>query len=407
MLYFFSALFSVHLFLFIFDTVLDKYQFVPSHVVRLFALAASMILLARNRSKAGLYLSIIFIFLTVSYNVFSMPNYSLDALILFPLGTGLFVVARNYAVTFIYFFLSCVLFTAGQYFQITYQRPVFDFGYSLTIFAIFMFFYASLAFYVFEFKFLEREVKNKNLELSDAVEKLTAQNQRLEKNNQLITQIMAVIAHDLRNPFNNMIGYSTLLHNNFESYEDEKKKRFVGQILTASEHGHAVLENLLSWARSHTGTLIANKKDVDIRALIESVVREQDFQSKQKNVLIFVESPHVFTWKTDTLILSTIVRNLLQNSIKFSPKNSTVVVSAISENDTARISVRNHGAPIPADQQAVIMEKLMAESTVGTVGEKGTGLGLLICQDFAAHLGGYMSLRSDDDFTEFTVHLPR
>lgn len=404
---FFSALFVAHVILLTIDCFNFNYQFVPSHIVRLIAIAASMYLLGRNKAIAGLYTSIIVFYVTVCYNVFSMPNYSLDALILFPIGTGMFVIARNYSLTFIYFVLSCILYIAGQYFQITYQQPVFNFSFILTIFAIFMFFYACLAFYVFEFKFLENEIKAKNIELSDAVEKLTAQNSRLEKNNQLITQIMAVIAHDLRNPFNNLIGYSTLLHNNYESYEDEKKKRFASQILIASEQGHAVLENLLSWARSHSGALIASKKDCDVVDLIRAVARELDFQSKQKNIFVFADTPQILIWKTDPLLLSTIVRNLLQNSIKFSPKDSTVTITAKSDSAVAQIAVRNYGAPIPAEQQRTIMDKLMAESTAGTIGEKGTGLGLLICQDFAAHLGGFISLHSDDEFTEFTVHLPR
>lgn len=404
---FFFALFVAHLLLLTLDCVNANYQFVPSHIVRIIALSVCIYLLALNKAKSGLYTVIAVFYLTVCYNVFSMPNYSLDALILFPIGTGMFIIARNYTMTFVYFILSCLLFAAGQYFQFTSQKPIFNFGFVFTIFAIFMFFYACLAFYVYEFKFLENEIKGKNSELSQAVEKLTAQNCRLEKNNQLVTQIMAVIAHDLRNPFNNMIGYSTLLHNNYDSYEDEKKKRFVDQILIASEQGHAVLENLLSWARSHSGALIANKKDCDVVELIESVVRELDFQSKQKGIFVFVESPQMFTLKTDTLILSTIVRNLLQNSIKFSPKDMTVMITARQDANSAQIAVRNYGVPIPADQQKMITDKLMAESTAGTLGEKGTGLGLLICQDFATHLGGCISLQSDDEFTEFTVHLPR
>lgn len=405
--WFFFALFCAHLLLFAIDCFSGYYQFIPSHSIRVITTAVCLYLLSRNKTKAGLYACIIVFYLTVCYNVFSMPKYSLDALILFPIGTGMFIIARNYFYTFIYFLLSSLLYIAGQYYQVKYQEPVFNIGFVLTIFSIFMFFYACLAFYVFEFKFLESEIKAKNSELSDAVEKLTAQNKRLEKNNQLITQIMAVIAHDLRNPFNNMIGYSTLLHNNYDSYEDIKKKRFVDQILVASEQGHAVLENLLNWARSHSGALIMNKKDCDIKALVNSVVRELDFQSKQKNIFVFVESPQIFTWKTDPLILSTIVRNLLQNSIKFSPKNSTVTITSAPDTDNVQISVRNYGAPIPADQQKMILDKIMAESTTGTIGEKGTGLGLLICQEFASHLGGYISLHSDEEYTEFTVHLPR
>lgn len=85
----------------------------------------------------------------------------------------------------------------------------------------------------------------------------------------------------------------------------------------------------------------------------------------------------------------------------------TVMITARQDANSAQIAVRNYGVPIPADQQKMITDKLMAESTAGTLGEKGTGLGLLICQDFATHLGGCISLQSDDEFTEFTVHLPR
>ncbi len=403
---FFSALIVTHLCIFFLDLYVSKYQFVPSHIIRLVVLVGCLYFLNRNKAHASLYISISVFYMTVAYNVFSMPNYSIDALILFPLGAGMFIIARNYILTFVYFLLSCLLFIAAQYFQITYQQPIFDLGSAFTIFAIFCFFYASLAFFVYEFKYFEKEIKAKNGELSAAVDKLTDQNAKLEDTNQLIVQIMSVIGHDLRNPFNNMIGYSTLLHKNFSSYEDNKKKHFVAQILTSSEQGNAVLENLLNWARSHSGAFSVVKTNTDIINLVNYIIREQEFQSQQKDVYIFNEVPESLFIKTDAVLFSTIIRNLVQNSIKFSPQNKSITISIKQVADDICVSVRNFGAPIPEEQQKIILSKTMPISTIGTVGEKGSGLGLLICHDFATHLGGRLSLHSDTEYTEFSVHIP-
>lgn len=220
-------------------------------------------------------------------------------------------------------------------------------------------------------------------------------------------KMYSVIAHDLRSP---MASIRMVLNLVVASTSPEQVGPELYELLDKankeSEDVHDLLDNLLKWTKSQTGRLNVVIQDLDLNDIIPGVVDIFEVIAETKHIklnLQMADSPLVVTADND--MLKTIVRNFLSNAIKFSPEDSSIDIIMSKDADFAKISVRDHGVGIASDRLGSIFHK--GETTYGTGGEEGSGLGLQLCQDFAQKIGGDCTVESvEGEGSTFSVTIP-
>jgi len=219
--------------------------------------------------------------------------------------------------------------------------------------------------------------------------------QRLRDLNATKDKFFSIIAHDLKNPFNSILGFGELLLSEYDYYSDEEKKTYISLINNISENTFILLQNLLEWARSQTGALEYKPVKTDLCTEINSVIQLLLPDAKKKDIVLFSGVLYNTPVFADRDMLSTILRNLVSNAIKFSANGSKVRILAETEGRFQKITVIDHGVGI---SEATIPKLFKIEekvSTPGTQNEKGTGLGLLLCKEFVEKMEGKIWVESN------------
>ena len=223
-------------------------------------------------------------------------------------------------------------------------------------------------------------------------------------------KMYSVIAHDLRSPMasirmvlNLVVASATPETVGLELYE------LLDKANRESEEVHDLLDNLLKWTKSQTGRLSVVIQDLDLNDIIPGVVEIFEMIAQTKHIKLDLQpSPQSLVVTADNDMLKTVLRNFLSNAIKFSPENSSIEIRMNAEGDFAKISVTDHGVGIASDRIGSIFKK--GDTTYGTGGEEGSGLGLQLCQDFARKNGGdcfVESVEGQGSTFSFTVPLKK
>lgn len=233
------------------------------------------------------------------------------------------------------------------------------------------------------------------------------QNQELMATINNRDKMYSVIAHDLRSPMANLRMVLNLVVASVS--EESVGPELYGLLDRAnreSEDVHDLLDNLLKWTKSQTGRLNVVRQDLDVNDIVLGVVDIFKMVAQTKHIsLDYQGTSEPLVVFADNDMLKTVVRNFISNAVKFSPENSTVEISLKRDGDYAKVSVRDHGVGIAADRIGSIFHK--GETTYGTGGEEGSGLGLLLCQDFAQKNGGDVMVESvEGEGSTFSVLVP-
>lgn len=218
-------------------------------------------------------------------------------------------------------------------------------------------------------------------------------------------KMYSVIAHDLRSP---MASIRMVLNLVVAAVSPDVVGQEIFDLIDKankeSEDVHDLLDNLLKWTKSQTGRLTVVMQDLDLNDIIPGVVDIFEMIAANKKIKLSYTGSSTIV-RADNDMLKTIVRNFMSNAVKFSPENSTIEISVTSDADFAKISIRDHGVGIAADRIDSIFHK--GETTYGTGGEEGSGLGLQLCQDFAQKIGGDVMVQSvEGEGSTFSVLVP-
>ena len=207
-------------------------------------------------------------------------------------------------------------------------------------------------------------------------------------------KMYSVIAHDLRSPMASIRMVLNLVVNSVsKDVVGPELFELLDKANRESEEVHDLLDNLLKWTKSQTGRLNVVRQDLDLNDIIPGVVDIFEMIALTKRInLAYQGSEQPVMAVVDNDMLKTIVRNFLSNAIKFSPEDSTVEISLTTEGDFAKISVHDHGVGIDPERLDSIFKK--GETTYGTGGEEGSGLGLQLCADFARKNDGDVRVES-------------
>ena len=218
-------------------------------------------------------------------------------------------------------------------------------------------------------------------------------------------KMYSVIAHDLRSPMASIRMVLNLVAATVSpDIVGEEIYGLLDKANKESEDVHDLLDNLLKWTKSQTGRLNVVLQDLDLNDIIPGVVDIFELIASNKKIKLSYTGTSTIV-RADNDMLKTVVRNFLSNAIKFSPENSTIEIIVSSDADFAKVSVRDHGVGIAADRIDSIFHK--GETTYGTGGEEGSGLGLQLCQDFARKNGGDVMVESvEGEGSTFSVMVP-
>jgi two-component system sensor histidine kinase/response regulator len=220
-------------------------------------------------------------------------------------------------------------------------------------------------------------------------------------------KMYSVIAHDLRSPMASIrMVLNLVVASTSKETVGEELYNLLDQANRESEEVHDLLDNLLKWTKSQTGRLNVVKQELDLHDIIPGVVEIFEAIAQTKNIKLDLQpSQEELKVEADNDMLKTVVRNFLSNAIKFSPADSSIEIIMGREGDFAKVSVRDHGVGIARDRIGSIFHK--GETTYGTGGEEGSGLGLQLCQDFARKNGGDCSVESvEGQGSTFSVTIP-
>ncbi|RLD80361.1 MAG: hypothetical protein DRJ10_07530 [Bacteroidetes bacterium] len=262
----------------------------------------------------------------------------------------------------------------------------------------------------------KQDIEEKNAELSQQkeeiqsqAEKLQTANNNLQKLNATKDKFFSIIAHDLKSPFNTMLGFSEILNDNFDKYDIKEQKKLFGIVHSGIQNTYKLLEDLLLWSRSQKGIIDFNPQKVKLYELSNDIVELLTQSAESKTINIINKIPKDIYVHADKEMLSTIIRNLISNAIKFTQKEGTVEIGiqtnhGLSEHKTY---VKDNGIGIPKKIQSDIFEVGESTSTKGTEGEIGTGLGLILCKEFVDKHGGKIWVESEvGKGSEFIFTLP-
>lgn len=228
----------------------------------------------------------------------------------------------------------------------------------------------------------------------DVTEKVLLE-QKLRKLNETKDKFFSIISHDLRSPFNILLGFSELLQDDSENISDEERTECISHIYSTSKETLELLENLLVWSRSQSGDLVLNKSKIELKSASEKILSLASSAAKKKDIhIVNLVDQNIFV-EADVNMLHSILRNLFSNAIKFTNNSGTITLEAKEKNDFVEISVSDNGIGIAED---VKQNMFTSESNLSNCGKEyqyGTGLGLVLCKEFVEENGGKIWVESE------------
>ncbi|MGE5420443.1 MAG: CHASE domain-containing protein [Chloroflexota bacterium] len=207
-------------------------------------------------------------------------------------------------------------------------------------------------------------------------------NMQLERLNADKDRFIAILSHDLKSPFTAILGFLELLTKGLRKYSIDQIEQHLNTVNEAAKNTYSLLQDLLMWTRVHTGRMSFNPERIILTEKFLNVGELLKPAADAKNVTLEFIVPEDLKILADREMLKAILRNLISNAIKFSNPGGAVKVTAFSEDGGVTISVADSGIGIKPEQQENIFDISKIVSTSGTSGEKGSGLGLILCREF-------------------------
>jgi len=245
------------------------------------------------------------------------------------------------------------------------------------------------------------------IERKKNAEAISAYAEELKQLNLTKDKFFSIIAHDLRGPFNTTLNLSQILIDEVESLSRQDIKEFTTEIYKALKGQFKLLENLLSWSRLQLGRMEFIKKRIILKELTDEIVEIVSGSSKQKQITVINEVEMSFEIIADINMLRSILYNLIANAIKFTQSGGQITIHSQMINDYAHITVSDTGVGIEKDLADRLYRIDSQQTTVGTNGEKGTGLGLILVKEMVEKHKGEIMLNSiPGKGSEFTFTIP-
>jgi PAS domain S-box-containing protein len=231
--------------------------------------------------------------------------------------------------------------------------------------------------------------------------------EKLKKMNETKDKFLSLISHDLKSPFNSMMGYSEILKNEIDDLSKEERDIFIGSIYESTRHIYNLLNDLLEFSRFYLGMIKIEPGKIHIRKLVDDNIEFLSNTAKQKGISLknCINNDYIVLAEED--MLNSIFRNLITNSIKFTDRGGKVEIYAEPDQDHLNISVSDNGIGMDKKTMEILFDIVSKKSKPGTNEEEGTGLGLILTKEFVEKNGGEIFVESEPaKGTTFTFTLP-
>ncbi len=242
----------------------------------------------------------------------------------------------------------------------------------------------------------DRKQAEENLKI--ALDELTITNKELGLSIQLNNDkdlFISALAHDLRNPFGVLFGYTELLLGDIHTLTISEIENLVGEIYNSSHNTYALLEDLLKWSRLKTGKFPFEPQKISFKNICAEIINILNPNAITKHIVFICSAMEDITVIADIDMLKAILRNLVSNAIKFTNPNGKIKLSAEKVNQDILFSVSDNGVGIDEERLKKLFDISQFQTTLGTAKEKGTGFGLLLCKEFVDKQGGKIWVESE------------
>ena len=227
------------------------------------------------------------------------------------------------------------------------------------------------------------------------ITKLKNQERLLIQENEDKDRFISILAHDLKGPFNSLLGFSDLLLENLHEYDLEVIENQLKIINKTTHKTFELLEQILIWAKAQSGKLVFEPQKFSFLEVSTSIISILENQLKAKEIKINVFSAEEIILNTDLNMYKTVLRNLISNAIKFTNKGGTIKVFAKKGVKEITLSVTDNGVGIESNVISKIFEVKEKHTTLGTQNEKGSGFGLKLCKELIEKQGGKIWVESE------------
>jgi len=255
---------------------------------------------------------------------------------------------------------------------------------------------------------IQRELIKEKHSLEKTLIQLNEANVQLKKLNVDKDRFIAILGHDLKSPFNNVLGLSEALRNDINYLNKDEIIDMVNDIYKSSSITYKLLEDILMWARSQQGKIPFKPQNLSFDDICMNILETFIPNAKAKNIAInYSAADHVNVF-ADNDMLKMVLRNLVSNAIKFTNCGGAINISANQTDSNVTISVSDNGVGIPPESLTKLFDISEVITTTGTAKETGTGLGLLLCKEFVEKHGGKIWVESEVGIrSDFKFTLPR
>jgi signal transduction histidine kinase len=249
---------------------------------------------------------------------------------------------------------------------------------------------------------------NTHIQLKMVQEQLSKTNKEIQEANDNKDKLLSIIAHDLRNPFSVLITFSKLIMDSYDEFRKEDILTYMKSFYETSKQGFSILDNLLKWSKSQTGKMEIFPEKLQLYDLTEETITLLNSQAFNKKITLLNQvSKNLWAFADINMIL-TVLRNLISNAIKFTNDNGKIVVTGEETDKQVKIKVTDNGVGIAAEDIEKIFRIDIKHSTSGTNGERGTGMGIVLCKEFIEKNRGELIVESAvNKGSTFSFSLPK
>lgn len=252
-----------------------------------------------------------------------------------------------------------------------------------------------------------KELRKEKLEIQAQKEIIEKQSLKLEQSNKTKDKFFSIIAHDLRNPFQALMGYTDYLYTDFDKVDPEELKESIGIIKDSSKSLLILTENLLKWANLQTGKMKPEPSGFELRTLIDENEKLFTHSASQKKITLSFSIKEDIWLFADKNMIDTIIRNLISNAIKFTLEGGKIDILAAIKEGFCSIVVSDTGIGMSAEILNGVLSLDSKTTRGGTNNEQGTGLGLALCKEMAEMNNGALEIESEEGKgTKVTVNIP-
>ena len=334
-----------------------------------------------------------------NFEIYYMRDMMILGILLIPTG---FILHKSHVLVF-----GALIFLQYTYISFfTYSAFLHD-NYPLLLLVLF-----SYTFWVY---YIMHTLEGWLIKQNKLIDKLEHKNKSLDKKREQLNKInntkdriFSIMAHDLKNPFNSIIGFSDLILLKHKQLDEQKKEKYLKIINHSAIESETLLNNILSWATSQTEDISFNPQKIDINKLFENLKSYFKANCEAKEIELITEIIGKQNIIADGNMIITVLRNLISNAIKYTPHKGIVNVKSTSEKDKFTFIITDTGVGMSEANKKNLFNEIGIIQTKGTDSEKGTGLGLIICKDLIERHKGELIVESKiNKGTSFKFTIPQ